>query len=72
MSLVLETQHLSKRFVLRHNAGDVKVRALGLLEPWRRRGGEEFWALRVASRCEIAGANRSAWSAATDRARARS
>ena len=31
MPLVIEARNLSKRFVLRHNAGEIKVRALGLL-----------------------------------------
>jgi len=49
MSLVLETRQLSKRFVLRHNAGDVKSRALGLLHMGERARREEFWALRSVS-----------------------
>jgi ABC-type polysaccharide/polyol phosphate transport system ATPase subunit/SAM-dependent methyltransferase len=49
MSLVLETRQLSKRFVLRHNAGDVKSRALGLLRAGERARREEFWALRGVS-----------------------
>jgi ABC-type polysaccharide/polyol phosphate transport system ATPase subunit/SAM-dependent methyltransferase len=57
MSLVLETRQLSKRFVLRHNANDVKSRALGLLPFGGARGRragerprrEEFWALRGVS-----------------------
>lgn len=57
MSLVLETRQLSKRFVLRHNAGDVKARALGLLpfggaqgtRAGERARREEFWALRGVS-----------------------
>jgi ABC-type polysaccharide/polyol phosphate transport system ATPase subunit/SAM-dependent methyltransferase len=49
MSLVLETRQLSKRFVLRHNARDVKSRALGLLRAGERARREEFWALRGVS-----------------------
>jgi ABC-type polysaccharide/polyol phosphate transport system ATPase subunit len=49
MSLVLETRQLSKRFVLRHNARDVKSRALGLLRVAERARREEFWALRGVS-----------------------
>ena len=49
MSLVLETRQISKRFVLRHNAGDVKARALGLLRVAERARREEFWALRGVS-----------------------
>lgn len=49
MSLVLETRRLSKRFVLKHNAGDVKSRALGLLRAGERLRREEFWALRGVS-----------------------
>jgi ABC-type polysaccharide/polyol phosphate transport system ATPase subunit/SAM-dependent methyltransferase len=49
MSLVLETRQLSKRFVLRHNARDVKSRALGLLRASERARREEFWALRSVS-----------------------
>ena len=50
MPLVIEARDLSKRFVLRHNAGEIKVRALGLLGVWRRgQRREEFWALRGVS-----------------------
>lgn len=49
MSLVLETRQISKRFVLRHNARDVKARALGLLRVAERSRREEFWALRGVS-----------------------
>lgn len=49
MSLVLETRQLSKRFVLKHNAGDVKSRALALLRVGERLRREEFWALRGVS-----------------------
>jgi ABC-type polysaccharide/polyol phosphate transport system ATPase subunit len=47
--LVLETRELSKRFVLRHNARDVKSRALGMLHAAERARREEFWALRGVS-----------------------
>ena len=49
MSLVLETRQLSKRFVLNHNAGDVKSRALRMLRAAERARREEFWALRGVS-----------------------
>ena len=49
MSLVLETRQLSKRFVLRHNAKDVKSRALGMLRIGEQARREEFWALRGVS-----------------------
>ena len=49
MPVVLETRQLSKRFVLKHNAGDVKSRALGLLRVGERLRREEFWALRGVS-----------------------
>ena len=43
---IVDARHLSKRFVLRHNAGELKVRALGLLGAGARARTEEFWALR--------------------------
>jgi ABC-type polysaccharide/polyol phosphate transport system ATPase subunit len=44
---VVEAQSVSKRFLLRHNAGvELKVRFLNLLRPDRRQSTEEFWALR--------------------------
>jgi ABC-type polysaccharide/polyol phosphate transport system ATPase subunit/SAM-dependent methyltransferase len=49
MSLVIEARDLSKRFVLRHNAGEIKVRALALLGSAARARDEEFWALRGVS-----------------------
>ena len=47
--LVIETRQLSKRFVLHHDAHDVKSRALGMLRPGERARREEFWALRGVS-----------------------
>ncbi|MCA1649872.1 MAG: ABC transporter ATP-binding protein, partial [Acidobacteria bacterium] len=49
MPVVIETRQLSKRFVLRHNAGELKVRALGMLRAGARARHEEFWALRGVS-----------------------
>lgn len=49
MPVVIETRQLSKRFVLRHNAGELKVRALGMLHSAARARHEEFWALRGVS-----------------------
>jgi ABC-type polysaccharide/polyol phosphate transport system ATPase subunit len=49
LPLVLETRSLSKRFVLHHNAGELKVRALGALGAATRARKEEFWALRGVS-----------------------
>jgi ABC-type polysaccharide/polyol phosphate transport system ATPase subunit/SAM-dependent methyltransferase len=49
MPLVIHARQLSKRFVLRHNAGDLKVRALGLLGAGARARREEFWAVRSVS-----------------------
>lgn len=49
MPLVIQTRQLSKRFVLRHNAGDLKVRALGMLGAGARARREEFWAVREVS-----------------------
>ena len=49
MPLVIEARNLSKRFVLRHNAGEIKVRALALLGSAARARHEEFWALRGVS-----------------------
>ena len=49
MPLAIEAQDLSKRFVLRHNAGEIKVRALGLLRAGARERREDFWALRGVS-----------------------
>src|SRR5713101_5609271 len=49
MPLVLQARQLSKRFVLRHNAGDLKVRALGLIGGAARARREELWAVRGVS-----------------------
>jgi ABC-type polysaccharide/polyol phosphate transport system ATPase subunit len=49
MPPVIHARGLSKRFVLRHNAGDLKVRALGLLGAGARARREEFWAVRSVS-----------------------
>jgi ABC-type polysaccharide/polyol phosphate transport system ATPase subunit len=49
MSLVIDARDVSKQFVLRHNAGELKVRALGLLGSGARARREEFWALRGVS-----------------------
>jgi len=47
MSRVIESEGLSKRFLLRHNrSGSLKERFLGLLHPAQRERVEEFWALR--------------------------
>jgi ABC-2 type transport system ATP-binding protein len=46
---IVDARHLSKRFVLRHNAGELKVRALGMLGAGARARVEEFWALRGVS-----------------------
>jgi ABC-type polysaccharide/polyol phosphate transport system ATPase subunit len=46
---VIEAQHLSKRFLLRHNASfELKVHFLSLLHR-RRQSIEEFWALKGIS-----------------------
>lgn len=49
MPLVIDARDVSKQFVLRHNAGEIKVRALGLLGSGARARREEFWALRGVS-----------------------
>jgi ABC-type polysaccharide/polyol phosphate transport system ATPase subunit/SAM-dependent methyltransferase len=49
MPLVIDARDVSKQFVLRHNAGELKVRALGLLGAAARARREEFWALRGVS-----------------------
>lgn len=49
MPPIVDARHLSKRFVLRHNAGELKVRALGMLGVGARARVEEFWALRGVS-----------------------
>jgi ABC-type polysaccharide/polyol phosphate transport system ATPase subunit len=46
---IVDARHLSKRFVLRHNAGELKVRALAMLGAGARVRTEEFWALRGVS-----------------------
>ena len=47
MSTVIESQGLSKRFLLRHNrSGSIKERFLGLIHTSHRERTEEFWALR--------------------------
>ena len=47
MSSVIESQGLSKRFLLRHNrTGSIKERFLGLIHASHREQTEEFWALR--------------------------
>ncbi len=71
MSIVIESQGLSKQFFLRHNrSGSIKERFLGLIHPSHRERTEEFWALRDVS-LSIKRARPSASSDATDRARAR-
>src|SRR5829696_2625143 len=49
MPPVIHARSLSKRFVLRHNAGDLKVRALGLIGGAARARREAFWAVRSVS-----------------------
>jgi ABC-type polysaccharide/polyol phosphate transport system ATPase subunit/SAM-dependent methyltransferase len=50
VQMMIEAQQLSKRFLLRHNrSGELKVRALALLDRRRRETVEEFWALRDVS-----------------------
>ncbi len=49
MSLVIDARDVSKRFVLRHNAHEIKARALGMLRAGERTRTEEFWALRGIS-----------------------
>lgn len=49
MAPVIEARELSKQFVLRHNAGELKVRALGMLGSAARASREAFWALRNVS-----------------------
>ncbi len=49
MAAVIDARELSKQFVLRHNAGELKVRALGLLGSGARATREEFWALHKVS-----------------------
>lgn len=43
---VIEARDVSKRFILHPNAGSIKERFLGLIEPARRRRSDNFWALR--------------------------
>lgn len=46
----IEAESVSKRFLLKHNAGvELKVRFLTLLHPERRQTVEEFWALKGIS-----------------------
>src|SRR4051794_40584606 len=47
--LVIDAREVSKQFVLRHNAGEIKVRALGMLGSGARARREEFWALKGVS-----------------------
>src|SRR3982751_170647 len=49
MNLVIDARDVSKRFVLRHNAHEIKTRALGMLRGGERAHTEEFWALRGIS-----------------------
>jgi ABC-type polysaccharide/polyol phosphate transport system ATPase subunit len=49
MPVVIQARSLSKRFVLRHNAGELKVRALGMIGAGARARREEFWAVRSVS-----------------------
>ena len=50
MERVIETQGLSKRFLLRHNpSGSLKERFLGLIHSSHREQTEVFWALRDVS-----------------------
>jgi ABC-type polysaccharide/polyol phosphate transport system ATPase subunit len=49
MSTVIDARDVSKKFVLRHNAPDIKARALGMLHAGERARTEEFWALRGVS-----------------------
>ena len=47
METVIESQGLSKQFLLRHNrSGSIKERFLGLIHTSHRERTEEFWALR--------------------------
>src|SRR5260221_13254461 len=57
MPLVLQARQLSKRFGLRHNAGDLKIRALALVGAGARARREEFWAARSSSLRIDAGAS---------------
>ena len=50
MSVVIEAQQVSKRFLLRHNrSNDLKVRFLAMFHEHYREVVEEFWALRDVS-----------------------
>jgi ABC-type polysaccharide/polyol phosphate transport system ATPase subunit len=50
MSVVIEAQQVSKRFLLRHNrSNDLKVRFLSMFHDHYREVVEEFWALRDVS-----------------------
>jgi ABC-2 type transport system ATP-binding protein len=49
MSSVVEAHDVSKRFLLHHEAVELKVRFLNLLRGPRRQSVEEFWALRNVS-----------------------
>ena len=69
---VIEAQAVSKRFLLRHNASvELKVRFLGLLHPGEAAVDRGVLGAQETSRCASSAAKRSAWSAATGRARAR-
>ena len=50
MSVVIDAQRVSKRFLLRHNSSnELKVRFLALFDPRKRETVEEFWALKDIS-----------------------
>ena len=49
MTTVIDAREVSKKFVLRHNASDIKARAMGILRAGERARTEEFWALRGVS-----------------------
>jgi lipopolysaccharide transport system ATP-binding protein len=50
MSVVIDAQQVSKRFLLRHNrSNDLKVRFLAMFHEHHREVIEEFWALRDVS-----------------------
>ena len=50
MDPAIVAEHLSKRFILRHNrSGELKVRFIGLFLKNKRETREEFWAVRDVS-----------------------
>src|SRR6266545_5568030 len=47
MENVIEVRGVSKRFIIKHNpAHNIKIKAIGLVNPKHRERHEEFWALR--------------------------